>query len=266
MIHFKMLFRGWFLPLLAFLYGLLGSGSAVASSPLIAVASNLRFAIEEIASSFHKQTGLHVRFAFGSSGNLTRQIIQGAPFEMFMSADEDYVFRIFDASKGIDRGKVYAYGRIATFAPSGSLLYKQPFPEGYVTTFDKQPGLRFAIAKPELAPYGRAAKEALVHAGLWNKVQPHLIYGENISQAAQFTLSGSTLGGIIAYSLVLTPKFTKAGDYQLIPTQWHRPLGQRMVLIKGAGEVTRKFYEFMGQKQALEIFRRNGYTISKGQD
>ncbi|NQU58883.1 MAG: molybdate ABC transporter substrate-binding protein, partial [Rhodospirillales bacterium] len=196
-----------------------------------------------------------------SSGNLTRQILQGAPFEMFMSADEDYVFRVSDAGAGIDRGKIYAYGRIATFTPKGSSLHQANFPSGYSAVFGKQSDQRFAIANPELAPYGRAAKEALEHAGLWQTMKPHLIYGENISQTAQFILSGSTLGGIIAYAQALAPPFKDSGDYRLIAASWHKPLAQRMVLLKRAGDTAKRFYAYVSEKPALEIFRKYGFTV-----
>ncbi len=232
-------------------------------TPIVAVASNMRFVIEEIRKSFYRETGLSIRFSFGSSGNLTRQLLQGAPFEMFMSADEEYVFRLADAGKSIDRGRIYAFGRIATFTPKNSPLRAASFPDDYPTVLAKDARSRFAIANPNLAPYGRAAKEALLHAGLWEQLQPRLIYGENISQTAQFTLSGSTMGGIIAYSQALTPKFRNGGDFKLVPSDFHNPLGQRMVLLKGASETAKRFFRYIEEKEAQEIFLRSGYTIQK---
>lgn len=236
--------------------------AAARAEPIIAVASNLRLVIEEVAQGFYRQTGLSVRFSFGSSGNLARQIIQGAPFEMFMSADEGYVFRVAGAGAGIDRGKIYAYGRIALFAPKGSPLQNAQFPGGYADVFAGHQDMRFALANPQLAPYGRAAKEALENAGLWQTIQPRLIYGENISQTAQFILSGSTLGGIIAYAQALAPPFKDSGEYTLIAESRHMPIAQRMVLLKRAGETARRFYGYIGGKQALQIFRKYGYTAS----
>jgi len=201
---------------LAVLFSFSPGARADQSQPIIAVASNLRVVIEEIAQVFHRRTGLNVRFSFGSSGNLTRQILQGAPFAMFMSADEGYVFRLADSGTAIDRGKIYAYGRIVAFSPKGSPLQQLEFPVGYGAMFEKHAEKRFAIANPELAPYGRAAKEVLERAGLWQTMQPHLIYGENISQTGQFILSGSTIGGIIAYAQALAPPFKGSGTYQLI--------------------------------------------------
>jgi molybdate transport system substrate-binding protein len=228
--------------------------------PIIAVASNLRLVIEEVARSFHDESGMSVRFSFGSSGNLARQIIQGAPFEMFMSADEDYVFRVSDAGATPDRGKIYAVGRIAAYAPKGSPLQQVEFPAGYGGVLNKQSRLRFAIANPELAPYGRAAKEALEHAGLWQAMGPRLIYGENISQTAQFIMSGSTFGGIIAYAQALSSPFKENGDYQLIHASWHKPIAQRMVLLNRAGDTTKRFYTYLSEASAIAIFRKYGFT------
>jgi|SaaInlStandDraft_5_1057022.scaffolds.fasta_scaffold28218_1 molybdate transport system substrate-binding protein len=231
------------------------------SGPIIAVASNLRFVIEEVARSFHDESGMSVRFSFGSSGNLARQIIQGAPFEMFMSADEGYVFRVSEAGASVDQGKIYAVGRIAVYAPKGSPLQQMAFPADYGGILNKQTAQRFAIANPDLAPYGRAAKQALEHAGLWQAVRPRLIYGENISQTAQFILSGSTLGGIIAYAQALASPFKDNGDHQLIPASWHQPIAQRMVLLARAGETTRRFYAYLGESKAVAIFRKYGFTV-----
>lgn len=240
-----------------------GKGAEV---PLIAVASNLRFAIEEIAEAFEKETLIPIRFSFGSSGNLTRQILQGAPFDMFMSADESYPRRVTAAGKSEGEGHVYAYGRIAAFIPYTSPMKNARFPEGVSEIVANQTQLKLAIANPELAPYGRAAREAMQHAGIWDKVRKHLIYGENISQAGQFALSGSALGGIIAHSLALTPQFSEKGSYQLISADWHQPLAQRMVLLKGADNPTRLFYDFILSKRGQEILRRNGYSIGAGGD
>lgn len=237
----------------------MATARADVTPPIVAVASNLRFVIEDIADSFEKETGLKVRFSFGSSGNIARQIIQGAPFQMFMSADEDYVFRVSASGFGVDRGEIYAYGRIAAFVAAGSPLRRASFPDGYREYFSNPASLHFAIANPELAPYGRAARQALVRAGLWKLMKPRLVYGENISQTAQFALSGSAAGGIIAYSLALLPQFRDRGEYRLIAADWHQPLAQRMVLLKRAGDTAAKFYEYVGGRRAGEIFRKSGY-------
>ncbi len=259
----RLILLGFFCLLL--IVNVFSKSTALASgqAPIIAVASNMRLTIEKIGQSFQKETGLSVRFSFGSSGNLTRQIFQGAPFEMFLSADEDYVFRLAEAGKTIDRGKIYAYGRIVAFTPTNSPLKTADFPHGYQSIFGTNLSNRYAIANPELAPYGRAAKQALIHTGLWETMKPYLIFGENISQTAQFSLSGSALGGIIAYSQALTPQFAASGRYKLIPTEFHQPLGQRMALVNGASATTMEFYKYLEREPALEIFRSNGYALDR---
>ncbi len=125
---------------------------------------------------------------------------------------------------------------------------------------------RFAIANPEHAPYGKRAEEALRHAKLWDLLQPKLVLGENISQAAQFATSGSAQGGIIALSLAKAPQMADLGRYALIPESWHQPLRQRMVLLKGADAATEAFYNYMQQPAARAIMRRYGFALPTERD
>jgi molybdate transport system substrate-binding protein len=119
----------------------------------------------------------------------------------------------------------------------------------------------FAIANPEHAPYGRAAEQALRTQGLWEAIQPKLVLGENVSQAAQFATTGSAQGGILAYSLALSPTVGGLGSYVLIPAEWHEPLRQRMVLMKGAGEAAQAFYRYLQAPAARMIFRKYGFVL-----
>ncbi|HWT30254.1 MAG TPA: molybdate ABC transporter substrate-binding protein [Propylenella sp.] len=230
-------------------------------APKIAAASDLQFALEEAAAGFKAETGQEVKIAFGSSGNFVRQIRQGAPFEMFLSADESFVRDLAAAGLTDGEGDLYAVGRIVIVAPHGSPLK----PDGTLT--DLRAALadgrlqKFAIANPEHAPYGRRAEEALRHAGLWDQIQEKLVLGENVSQAAQFATSGDAEGGIIAYSLALSPKITAIADYALIPDEWHQPLRQRMVLLKGAGDPARRFYAFVASPAGRTILKRYGFVL-----
>lgn len=234
---------------------------AIAQEPVIAAASDLQFALEEVAQTFTKETGEQVKLSFGSSGNFTRQIKQGAPFQMFLSADEDYVFDLAKDGFVRDRGAPYALGRIVVIVPHGSPLkadgtlddLKAALTDGRVT--------KFAIANPEHAPYGKRAEEALRHRGLWDSLKDKLVLGENISQTAQFATSGSTQGGIIAYSLALSPKVSALGPYALIPAEWHEPLRQRMALTKSAGPVAERFYAFVQSPPARKIFIKYGFVL-----
>jgi molybdate transport system substrate-binding protein len=229
--------------------------------PLIAGASDLQFALAEIAAQFRAETGQEVRLSLGSSGNITRQIEQGSPVEMFLSADEAFVFRLAEGGHTRDRGELYAIGRIVLFTPPGSPLRTEAGMEAIRTALEAGQIRRFAIANPEHAPYGRAAEQALRASDLWERLQPHLVLGENVSQAAQFALAGGSQGGIVAYSLVLAPAMQGRGAYTLLPDSLHEPLRQRMVLTRRAGPVAERFYAYVQSAPARAIMRRYGFVL-----
>jgi molybdate transport system substrate-binding protein len=167
------------------------------------------------------------------------------------------------ARDGLTRGTgaLYAVGQIVIFVPEGSPLQ----PDGSLN--DLRHALeggrlrKFAIANPEHAPYGKRAEEALRHEGLWAAIQSRLVLGENVSQAAQFAVSGSTDGGIIAYSLVLSPRMARRGRYALIPEALHSPLRQRVVLLKNAGLAAERLYDFLRTVPAKSILERYGFVL-----
>ena len=229
--------------------------------PVVAAAADLQFVLPEVAKAFTKETKREVKLALGSSGNFFRQIQQGAPFQMFLSADEQFVLDLAAKGLTVGDGTLYARGHIVIIAPHGSPLkvdgeladLKAALSDGRIK--------KFAIANPEHAPYGRRAEEALRHAGLWEEIKDRLVFGENVTQAARFATSGATQGGIIAYSIALSPNVAKLGTYALIPEEWHQPLNQGMVLLTGAGETARSFYEFMRGPSARAIMRRYGFVL-----
>jgi molybdate transport system substrate-binding protein len=235
--------------------------AAQTDAPVVAAASDLKFALEEAAAQFRKVSGREVKLVFGSSGNFYRQIEQGAPFQLFMSADENLVFKLAGAGKTEDRGALYATGRIVLFARSGSPLSVDAELAGLKAAVAGGMIRRFAIANPEHAPYGRAAEQALSKLGLWESLKGRLVLGENVSQAAQFASSASAEGGIFAYSLALSPQVAKLGRFVLIPENLHEPLRQRMALVTGAGETARAFYRYLQVRDAREIFKRYGFTL-----
>ncbi|GAB4231712.1 MAG: molybdate ABC transporter substrate-binding protein [Deltaproteobacteria bacterium] len=234
---------------------------ARADAPVVAAAADLKFAMEEIAARFTGETGREVKLVFGSSGNFYRQIGQGAPFRMFLSADEGFVFKLANAGKTVDRGELYAVGRIVILVPHGSPLKADGQLNDLAAALADGRLRKFAIANPEHAPYGKRAEEALRHAGLWEKIKDRLVLGENVSQAAQFAASGGAQGGIVAYSLALAPAVARLGSHALIPDSWHAPLRQRMVLLKGADDTTRAFYRYMQQPAARAIMKRYGFLL-----
>lgn len=229
----------------------------------VAAASNLKFALEELAAGFERETGHRLRLVFGSSGNFSSQILQGAPFHLFLSADEDFVLRLADAGLTVDRGRVYALGRIGILVPRGSPVKADPGLRDLAAALRDGRLQRFAIANPAHAPYGQRAREALQHAGLWTAIEPRLVMGENIAQAAQFALSGSTQGGIVARSLALAPALAGRSDFALIPADWHRPLPQRMVLLKGAPPAARAFHDHLATPAAQAVLARHGFETPR---
>jgi len=240
--------------------------AARAQSPAaltVAAASDLKFALEEVRVIFERQTGHKVRLVLGSSGNFYSQILQGAPFHVFMSADEEFIFKLADAGKTRDRGRLYAYGRIGIMVPHGSPLKADGSLKDLGAALRDGRLKKFAIANPEHAPYGMRAREALQHAGLWSEIQPFLVLGENISQTAQFATSGSTQGGIIALSLALSPQMARTGSFDLIPAQWHQPLAQRMAVITGAPPQADVFYDFIASPDAQAIMKRYGFEMPR---
>lgn len=247
--------------LLAALFAFPLTAQAQTTPPLVAAASDLQFALAEVAAQFRTDTGQEVRLSFGSSGNITRQIEQGSPVDMFLSADEAFIFRLAEAGQTRDRGELYAIGRIVLLIPPGSPMRTEAGIEAIRAALDAGQIRRFAIANPEHAPYGRAAEQAMRAAGVWDRVLPLLVLGENVSQAAQFALAGGSQGGIVAYSLVLAPAMQGRGAYALLPETLHEPLRQRMVLTRRAGPIAERFYAYVQEAPAREIMRRYGFVL-----
>lgn len=238
-----------------------GAGAPQADVPVIAAAADLKFAVTEIAAAFKSDTGKEVKLSFGSTGNFATQIREGAPFQMFMAADQKFISDLHKDGFTKDEGDLYAEGRIVLMAPNGSVLKPDEAMDNLAAQLETGRITRFAIANPEHAPYGLRAEEALKHRGLWEKVQPHLVLGENVSQAAQFALSGNAQGGIIAYSLALAPEVRSQGEFALIPRDWHEPLLQRMALLKNAGPVAEEFYAYMKTPKARRIMKSFGFVL-----
>ncbi|CAA7619926.1 molybdate ABC transporter substrate-binding protein [Magnetospirillum sp. SS-4] len=235
--------------------------AAARDIPAVAAASDLQFALTEVAGQFTRDTGKAVKLSFGSSGNFHRQIKEGGPFEMYLSADEGYVLDLARGGLTVDEGALYAVGRIVIIVPPNSPLKADGSLKDLAAALDAGTVRKFAIANPEHAPYGRAARDAMKTAGLWDRIADKLVLGENVSQAAQFATTGSTAGGIIAYSLALSPKVSALGQYALIPAEWHDPLRQRMVLTRKAGDTARAFYAYVNSAAARAVFRKYGFVL-----
>jgi molybdate transport system substrate-binding protein len=228
----------------------------------IAAASDLQFALPELAGRFERASGARLDLSFGSSGNFARQIEQGAPMELFLSADEGFVMRLADAGRTRDRGALYALGRIALIVPGASNLGLDERLDGLRHGMAQV--RRFSIANPEHAPYGRAAREALMKLGLWAELHPLLVLGENVSQATQFVSTGSAQAGITAASLALAPPVAARTRGLLLPHSLHAPLRPRMVLMKTAGAGASAFYDYLRSADARAVLARHGFSSPDG--
>jgi len=235
--------------------------ACAADGPLVAAAADLRFALDEIAAQFARDGGASLRIVYGSSGDFRRQIAEGAPFELFLSADESYVLALAKDGKLADNGALYAVGRLALVVPSGSPLALDPTLADLAAAVADGRIRKFAIANPDHAPYGRAAREALAAAGIWTAIEPRLVLGENVAQAAQFAISGSAQGGIVALSLALAPRALGNARHVAIPASMHAPLRQRMALTRRAGATARAFYAYLQQPPAQSVLRRYGFSV-----
>lgn len=227
----------------------------------IAAAANLNVVLPELAKAFARDTGAAIDLVFGASGALTRQIQDGAPFEMFLAADEEFPNRLTAAGLTRDAGVVYAVGRLVLFAPTGSPLTVDAKLDGLAALVKNGGVMRFAIANPDVAPYGRAALQVLEKHGLLAAIRPKLVLGDTIAQAAQFATTGNAVGGLLAYSLVLAPDFANRGTVAVIPETDHEPLRQRMVLLKNATPAAIAFYEYVRSEAARAIFMKYGYGV-----
>jgi molybdate transport system substrate-binding protein len=237
----------------------LASQVAQAGEITVAAASDLTFALTEIAHGFEQKTGIRVRLAFGSSGNFFAQIQNGAAFDVFFSADVEYPRKL--AASGLATAPtlwVYGTGRIVLWAPAGSPLDLGKM--GMKALLD--PSVRrIAIANPAHAPYGRAAKAALESFKLYDKVRDKLVLGENISQTAQFVASGNAQVGILALSLARAPTLKDKGTYWEIPVDSYPPLEQAAVIPTVATDKTlaHAFLDYVRTPEAQAILRQYGF-------
>jgi len=233
----------------------------------IAAASDLQFAMPELAAQFEKQSSIRLNVTYGSSGNFFSQLQNGAPFDLFFSADVEYPRRLVSAGLADpDTLFQYALGQIVLWAPANSPLNVAG--DHWNSLLDPSVQ-KIAIANPEHAPYGRAAVAALKKAGLYDRVRPKLVYGENISQAAQFVQSGNAQAGILALSLALSPAM-RVGKHWQIPSDLHPPIEQAAVILKSAADprAARAFLEFMKTPPARSTLSSFGFRTlnSSGAD
>ncbi len=248
--------------ILFFIVLLLNTSFCLAADiPSIAVASNMSHVLKEISTQFKLKTGSSVNLSVGSSGNFTRQILQGAPYELFISANKKYVNIRRKKGMSIEASSELARGRIGMFIPNNSPLYHSTDLDDVMKSLYHGQYRRMAIANPEHAPYGQAAKQALQYAGLWIIERDKLLVGENAAQAMQFTLSGSVDLGIVPSSFIYLPKIKNKGLFLLIPESWHQPIIQYLTLFKGAGDISKSFYAYLLTDDSKNIIKKYGYAV-----
>lgn len=247
-----------FVKLILFAYFLLLSLSAHAEKMTIAAAADLKFAMDEIVSTFklsHPADEVHV--IYGSSGKFHTQIQQGAPYDLYFSADIAFPREL--AKNGFAATEVtpYAFGRIVLWSTSmdATKMTMNSLTDPKIT--------RIAIANPKHAPYGKRAEEALRSSGLWDKIEAKLVYGENIAHAAQFVQTDNAQVGIIALALAVNPELANKGGYWLIPEALHAPLEQGFVMTKRAAgnALAKQFAVYMGSKSARAVMTKYGFVL-----
>src|SRR5580692_10343466 len=226
----------------------------------VAAAADLQFAMKDVAAQFEKQTGTKVDVTYGSSGNFFSQLQNGAPFDLFFSADIDYP-RILQEAGLAEPGTLYEYaiGRIAIWTPADAKVDVVRL--RWKTLLD--PGVqKIAVANPEHAPYGRAAVAALQKAGIYEQVKAKLVYGENISQAAQFVQSGNAQAGIVAMSLAVSPGM-KEGKRWEIPADMHPSIEQAAIMLKSSKnkDGVRSFLKFIKSEAGRSTLSNYGFTV-----
>ena len=235
-----------------------GQTAHAAEKITIAAAADLKFAMDEIVVLFNKAHPTdRVETIYGSSGKFQAQIRQGAPFDLYFSADIAYPRALKEEGFAASEAQPYAVGRIVLWSTSRDA--------GRMTLADlADPAIRkVAIANPKHAPYGKRAEEALRAAGVWDKVEDKLVYGENVAQAAQFVQTGNAQAGIVALSLALSPELAKQGGYALIPDKLHQPLEQGFIVTKRADGnlLAQAFARFMAEQAARAIMVRYGFVL-----
>jgi molybdate transport system substrate-binding protein len=242
------------------------SGRTAAQSPAgheitVAAAADLSAALQEIASNFEKHSGIAVKLSFGASGALTQQIQNGAPFDLFFSADMDYPKQLIAAGDA-DRATLYRYaqGKLVLWVPKDSPLDVEKKGIDVLLNPSVQ---KIAIGNPQHAPYGRAAVAALKHFGLYEKISSKLVLGENIAQAAQFVESGNAQAGFVAYAHAVAPAMQGKGKYSVVPADAYPPLDQGVVLISRSQhrQEAAAFLEYIKSADAAVVLRRYGFGL-----
>ena len=230
----------------------------------IAAAADLSAAIDKLGSVFEKQTGVHVSVSLGSSGNFFAQIQNGAPFDVFLSADKRYPEKLAEAGKIEGALVLYARGRLVLWVPNSSSLQlpSKGHPlDGNLDALNWPAVRKIAIANPEHAPYGRAAVAVLMHYGVYEQVKSKIVLGENVSQTAQFAQSGNADVAFIALSQALSEALNREGYWLTLPQGSYPPIEQAGAVLKTSHskQMAWRFLEFLTSPEAQAILHNFGF-------
>lgn len=231
---------------------------AQAEKITIAAAADLKFALDEIVAGFRKSHPAdEIQVSYGSSGKFQTQIQQGAPYDLFFSADISFPRQLARLGLAASEVKPYAVGRIVLWSAG------QDAAKITLASLADPRFKRIAIANPKHAPYGKRAEEALRAAGVWESVRSRLVLGESVAQAAQFVQSGNAQAGIIALSLALSPELAKNGRYVLIPATLHQPLEQGYIITRRGGDkpLAKSFSAYMDKKETRALLTKYGFGV-----
>lgn len=229
----------------------------------VAAAADLSTALKEVGDSYERKTGVKIKLSFGASGALAQQIENGAPFDLFFSADMDYPRQLI-AAGAADGASLYSYGigKLILWVPLDSPL--DVARQGVNVLLD--PSVKkIAIANPQHAPYGRAAVAALRHFGIYDRVADRLVLGENVSQAAQFVESGNAQAGFVALAHAIAPEMRGKGKHWEIPPDAYPPLTQGVVLLSRSRHKNEAeaFLAYIRSKEVAELWKRYGFARAK---
>jgi molybdate transport system substrate-binding protein len=236
--------------------------SAVAQEITVAAAADLQFAMQDVSARFQKETGKSIKLIYGSSGNFFQQIQNGAPFDMFFSANLDYPKKL-QAGGLTEQGSYYQYarGKIVIWVPKDSKL---DVGSGVQSLLD--PSIKkIAVANPQHAPYGQAAVAAMQAGHVYDKIKDKLVLGENISQTASYVVSGSADVGIVALSLALSPNMKDKGRYTEVPAADYPPIEQACVILSSSKnkEVAKQFLSFIQTAAVGDLLRSYGFDVDR---
>lgn len=234
--------------------------AAQSANIVVAAAASLRPALDDVVAAFRALGGTPaIDIVYGASGTLARQTINGAPFQLFLAADEATALQVHAAGRALDEGRIYVVGRLALATAAGSTLPLDADLAGLGTAIADGRVRRIALASPDLAPYGRAAQQALERRGLWTMAQPRLAFGENVAQAAQFVVSGAAEAGFVALSTLKAPALAGRTRYAVVAASLHEPIRHRMVLVANATPTAARLYDFAVSPAAAAIWQRHGF-------